>query len=219
MIQLSTTSQAVPATQASRTALAADISPSDLNIEQPVPLIYYLPIGTNVALLPGSAQPKPRPWTIRDLEPRHHVFSGFNELSGIEQHDLIFVHGYLPYDLYGNAVICRYQPERRAYRHVFAGESAWTNPVKDDRRTDAPTELGEGKGPIRALSTKEEVRTKRAKESDLKRQLDGKRPSARKAESSTDDIKEHTRTEPPQKNEGRADLAAIVAGSFSAANR
>lgn len=91
--------------------------------------------------------------------------------------------------------------------------------MKDDRRTDAPTELGEGKGPIRALSTKEEVRTKRAKESDLKRQLDGKRPSARKAESSTDDIKEHTRTEPPQKNEGRADLAAIVAGSFSAANR
>lgn len=220
VVQFSTADAAIPAT--TRAPLAADIPPSDLDPTTPVPLIYYLPIGTNVALLPGSTQPKSRPWTIRDLEPRHHIFSGFNNLSGREQHDLIYVHGYLPYDLYGNAVLCEYQPERRGYRHVFAGEPSWSNPVRQDHRVDAPAELGHGKGPVRDLSTKEEV-AKRQGSSGAPGAGQSERAgqSSKRVDGSEGKKERSVRNETPQKG-GEAGPGATPGsgeGGFTAANR
>lgn len=139
--------------------LPKNMPPTDIPLHIEVPQIWYLPIGTNVALLPNSTLPKGRPWTIRDLEPRHHVYPNFDNLDRRTQKDLIYVHGYLPYDLFGNAVLCREDPRTRRYKHVFMGDEGWENPVMHDMRTDAPKVLG---GPPE--SDDEEAGARRASE-------------------------------------------------------
>jgi len=70
------------------------------------------------------------------------VYPNFDHLDKREQQSLIFTHGYLPYDLFGNAVLCKKDPITGRYRHVFMCDPEWSNPVRNDVRTDAPKTLG-----------------------------------------------------------------------------
>lgn len=101
-----------------------------------LPLIHTLPNGTNVLILPDG-NPKQPPWTIRDIEPRHHLMSGFDGMSYEYQQKMVR-HGYCPYDVHGNPVVLGYDEKDRNLKHIFKSDPEWRDPVVDKVRIDDP---------------------------------------------------------------------------------
>lgn len=104
-----------------------------------LPLIHSLPNGTSVMLI-GPNEPKPAPWTIRDLGPQHQIHPQFELWPPERQEHYLFDEHmpYLPYDIYGKAVCVNWDKTANHYIHVFPGDAGYIDPVKGNIRTDTP---------------------------------------------------------------------------------
>lgn len=104
-----------------------------------LPLIKSLPNGTSVMLI-GPNEPKPAPWTIRDLGPQHQINVHFERFEPERQELCLFDEHlpYLPYDIYGRAVCVEWDKEKGRYKHVFPDDPLYKNPVEGNIRTDTP---------------------------------------------------------------------------------
>lgn len=111
-------------------------APSEVGLHEQLPLINSLPNGTNVVIIEG--QPKQPPWTIRDVEPRHHLLAGFESMPPNLQYDEVEKRGYTPYDNHGNPVILHQYEGSRGIRHVFRDDPEWEDPVVNNVRMDDP---------------------------------------------------------------------------------
>jgi len=107
--------------------------------QEQLPRINSLPNGTSVMLI-GPGEPKPAPWTIRDLGPQHQIHPGFEAWEPERQEHYLFDEQtpYLPYDVYGRAVCVNWDKTAGRYVHVFPGDPAYIDPVKGNIRTDTP---------------------------------------------------------------------------------
>ena len=107
---------------------------------QPLPFISALPNGTSVRLVRGEGGqtlPQPAPWTIHDLDPRHHVIEGFNKLPLEVQEREIFNRSHLPFDIHGQPVIFEFNAKTDNYQYIFPSDPAWKNPVVGSERLDS----------------------------------------------------------------------------------
>ena len=111
--------------------------PSEIPPGEPLPKIHALPNGTNVVIIDG--RPKQPPWNIKDVEPRHHIIAGFDDMPLEAQQMAIDVQQYCPYDIHGSPVNVVRDGNR--YRQVFEGENDWQDPVVDNVRRDDPRVL------------------------------------------------------------------------------
>lgn len=114
-------------------------APAELDPNESLPQITFLPSHTNVIIING--EPKHPPWTIRDIAPRHHLVPFWDTLPLAEQQYHIDSLGYLPYDIYGNPVLVQLHvlPDgSRKYRHIFRDQPEWEDPVVNNIRTDDP---------------------------------------------------------------------------------
>jgi len=115
------------------------INPQIHNRPEQLPLIHSLPNGTSVMLI-GPNEPKPAPWTIRDLGPQHQIHPTFEVWEPMRQEHYLFDEQmpYLPYDVYGKAVCVNWDKAQGRYIHVFPGDQGYIDPVKGNIRTDTP---------------------------------------------------------------------------------
>jgi len=113
--------------------------PQQVTFARSLPLINSLPNGTSVMLI-GPNEPKPAPWTIRDLGPQHQIHPDFEKWLPDQQERYIFdpEMPYLPYDVFGRAVRVEWQPHLQKYLHVHPDQPGYVNPVQGNIRTDTP---------------------------------------------------------------------------------
>jgi hypothetical protein len=104
-----------------------------------LPQIHSLPNGTSVMLI-GPAEPKPAPWTIRDLGPQHQINENFDLWDPATQERYIFdaEMPYLPYNIFGQAVRLDWIESLGRYKHVAPGDADYKNPVQGNIRIDTP---------------------------------------------------------------------------------
>lgn len=94
-----------------------------------------------------NGNPKQPPWTIREIEPRHHLIAGFDTMDPMVQLQWIRDKGYSPFDIRGDPVLVvptmneeigSDGVKRVRYCQKFKGDYGWRDPVRDNLRTDDP---------------------------------------------------------------------------------
>lgn len=81
--------------------------------------------------------PKPAPWTINELDPRHHFNPAFDNMTPEQQEDQLFGREYLPFDFDGHPILLRYDKAQGKYVHIHPGQPDYEDPIQDSVRTDS----------------------------------------------------------------------------------
>lgn len=193
-------------------------APTEIPSSEQLPLINSLPNGTNVVIIDG--RPKQPPWTIKDVEPRHHLMASFERLPYGEQLAAVSQNFYCPYDIHGIPVILkegRDEEGRPRLRHVFKNEDGWKDPVVDNVRTDDPREQARRNAALR----KEVEMARGQQEEGGRRSASGMGARERRRESGSARERERESGSAPGSSHGRREGGGGggSGGGFTAVNR
>lgn len=88
-------------------------------------------------MLVAPGRPKAAPWTINELDPRHHWNPTFNDLTLEHQEHELFEKKYLPFDPYGRSILIKWDEIRGKFTQIAPHEPGWADPVVNSIRQDA----------------------------------------------------------------------------------
>ena len=130
----------------------------EIHPSEPLPKFHSLPKGTDIII--DESQPRQPPWTLHDLDPRHHLVAGFDDISFEAQLSLKVEKNYCPFDVQGNPVLTKnvlnQEGRTRRMRHVFKDDKLWRDPVQNGVRLDDPKKDREIEGDTEKIALERE---------------------------------------------------------------